>query len=163
VTCKTEATVRVSRRSVGTARLPFSAAPQPARQHPHRMSPSYSVSHPVGAAHRALCGAQQRGCMRCCGIKGLIRIRCGRLVIAWNAPAGLHTPHRTRSYVPCEHAARAWCKRSHAEGPLWCVPSPTGKSHHAGRLLAAEHSSGALVPFCDSSCRQHCTGRGSYR
>jgi hypothetical protein len=34
-------------------------APQPARQHPHRMQPSHSVSHPVGAAHRALCGAQQ--------------------------------------------------------------------------------------------------------
>jgi hypothetical protein len=32
---------------------------QPARQHPHRMQPSYSVSHPVGAGHRALGGAQQ--------------------------------------------------------------------------------------------------------
>jgi hypothetical protein len=34
--------------------------PACARQHPHRMKPSHSVSHPVGAAHRALCGAQQR-------------------------------------------------------------------------------------------------------
>jgi hypothetical protein len=39
-------------------------APHPARQHPHRMSPSHSVSHPVGAAHRALCGAQQRDWVR---------------------------------------------------------------------------------------------------
>jgi hypothetical protein len=39
-------------------------ASQPARQHPHRMKPSYSVSHLVGAAHRALCGAQQPDCVR---------------------------------------------------------------------------------------------------
>jgi hypothetical protein len=36
------------------------AAPQAARQHHHRMPPSYSVYHPVGTTHRALCGAQQR-------------------------------------------------------------------------------------------------------
>ena len=138
---------------------PSPRASTPTACHRHIPCPTRSAP-PIG-----LCVAHSSAvaCAVVAGIKGLIRIRCGRLVIAWNAPAGLHTPHRTRSYVPCEHAARAWCKRSHAEGPLWCVPSPTGKSHHAGRLLAAEHSSGALVPFCDSSCRQHCTGRGSYR
>jgi hypothetical protein len=49
--------VRVSRSSVGTGRPPVSTslyvAPQPARQHPHRMQPSYDVFHPLGAAHRA--------------------------------------------------------------------------------------------------------------
>jgi hypothetical protein len=33
-------------------------APQPARQHPHRMQPSYDVFHPLGAAHGALWGSQ---------------------------------------------------------------------------------------------------------
>ena len=167
MTCKTEATVRVSRLSVGTARLPFFAAPQPARQHPHRMSPSYSVSHPVGAAHRALCGAQQRGCMRCCGIKGLIRTRCGRLVIAWNAPAGLHTPHRTRSYVPCEHAARAWCKRSHAElGAAVVRPFPDGEIASRGQVAgcgactAQGHSSPSVTVHAGSTVPDV---RGSYR
>jgi hypothetical protein len=40
-------------------------APQPARQHTHRMQPSYDVSHSLGAAHRALCGTLQPGCVRC--------------------------------------------------------------------------------------------------
>jgi hypothetical protein len=31
----------------------------------NRMQPSCAVSHPVGAAHRALCGAQQPDCVRC--------------------------------------------------------------------------------------------------
>jgi hypothetical protein len=45
---------------VEDAVLRLYVAPQPARQHPHRLPPSYPVYHPVGAAHRALCGAQQR-------------------------------------------------------------------------------------------------------
>jgi hypothetical protein len=54
-------------------------------------------------------------------LRNTLRTSC----FAWNAPAGLHTlqvpVHRTRSYIPREHAARARCKRSHTE-PLRCVP-----------------------------------------
>jgi hypothetical protein len=43
-----------------TSLVQVPVAPQPARQHPHRMQPSYSVSHPVGAAHiRHMRRAQQ--------------------------------------------------------------------------------------------------------
>jgi hypothetical protein len=56
---KTVATVRVR---VGDcwegASSRLYVAPQPARQHPHRMQPSYDVFHPLGAAHGALWGAQ---------------------------------------------------------------------------------------------------------
>ena len=55
---KTVATVRVY---VGVCRYGASSrlyvAPQPARQHPHRMQPSYDVFHPLGAAHAALWGS----------------------------------------------------------------------------------------------------------
>jgi hypothetical protein len=54
VTRETEATVRVC---VGVGRYGASSrlyvVPQPARQHPHRMQPSYDVFHPLGAAHMA--------------------------------------------------------------------------------------------------------------
>jgi hypothetical protein len=57
--------VRVFRRSVGAARLPSLCRTLAcARQHPHLMQPSYSVSHPVGAAHRALCGSVRRAAAR---------------------------------------------------------------------------------------------------
>jgi hypothetical protein len=59
VTRETEATVRVF---VGVCRYGASSrlyvAPQPARQHPHRMQPSYDVFQPLGAAHMALWGSQ---------------------------------------------------------------------------------------------------------
>jgi hypothetical protein len=47
------------------SRLYVPVALQPALQHLHRMQPSCAVFHPVGAAHRALCGAQQPDCVRC--------------------------------------------------------------------------------------------------
>ena len=54
VTRETEATVRVC---VGVGRYGAASrlyvVPQPARQHPHRMQPSYDVFHPLGAAHMA--------------------------------------------------------------------------------------------------------------
>jgi hypothetical protein len=54
VTRETEATVRVC---VGVGRYGASSrlygVLQPARQHPHRMQPSYDVFHPLGAAHMA--------------------------------------------------------------------------------------------------------------
>jgi hypothetical protein len=50
VTRRTEATVRVCAGAVwGGASSRLYVAPQPARQHPHRMQPSHSVSHPVAA------------------------------------------------------------------------------------------------------------------
>ena len=51
---ETEATVRVCG-GVGMdgASSRLYVAPQPARQHPHRMQPSYDVFHPLGAAHMA--------------------------------------------------------------------------------------------------------------
>ena len=58
VTRKTEAAARVC---VGVGRDGASSrlyvAPQPARQHPHRMQPSYDVFHRLGAAHGALWGS----------------------------------------------------------------------------------------------------------
>ena len=71
------------------------------------------------------------------GSSSFLEIHRGRVVIAWNAPAGLHTLHSARSYryIPREHAARARCKRSHTE-PLRCVPgnSPTGNRLHHGQV-----------------------------
>jgi hypothetical protein len=59
VTRKTEATARVCVGVGGDgASSRLYVAPQPARQHPHRMQPSYDVFHPLGAAHGALRGAQ---------------------------------------------------------------------------------------------------------
>ena len=58
VTRKTEATARVCVGVGGDgASSRLYVAPQPARQHPHRMQPSYDVFHPLGAAHGALWGS----------------------------------------------------------------------------------------------------------
>jgi hypothetical protein len=80
---------------------------------------------------------------------------------AWNAPAGLHTLHSARSYIPREHAC---CTSSVQTFPYKAAAvrprKLPGQNRKTGRLLAAEHSSGALDPF-RASLGSHCPLRGS--
>jgi hypothetical protein len=65
---------------------------------------------------------------------------------------------RAGKTVPRGHAAKAGCKRSCTD-PLRCVPAtPAARGKIAsctGRLLAAERSLEALVPFRDNSVIRH--------
>jgi hypothetical protein len=61
-------------------------------------------------------------------------------------------PCTVRTY---EHALHELGANVSTQSP-WCVPGNSSTGNHiTGRLLAAEHSSGALVPFRDSS-GSHC-------
>jgi hypothetical protein len=95
---------------------PMSVLPVRTRRETQTVSPGFSPA--TGRVLR---------CARTCMAEDTVSfdtvsfVHRGRVVIAWNAPAGLHTLHRTRPYIPREHAARARCKRSHTK-PLRCVP-----------------------------------------
>ena len=89
-----------------------------------------------------------------------VRTSCARLekytsheLLRGMARTAAPTRSRLCVYIcrPYEHAARAGCKRSHTK-PLRCVPGNSPRKNRiTGRFLAAEHSSGALGPFRDSS------------
>jgi hypothetical protein len=130
VTRKTEATPRVC---VGVGRYGASSrlyvAPQPARQHPHRMQPSYDVFHRLGAAPMP----------RHVSVASILSERSSKFELLWVAPdtarGAPHSSFGTYLEMP-QLAARAVTRETEATVRV-CVGVGTCSDGASSRLYVA--------------------------